>query len=442
MRIAIIGGGISGLATAHYVCRARPDWSVELYEANAYLGGTLRTETVDGFHFECGGNGFLTNKPDTLALVQATGGDHLLLRSNDAARQRFIFNGRLHRLPDSPATFLRSRLLTLPQKLRVAAEVLIPRKTGDDDESLRDFGTRRLGKGFTDALLDPMAAGVFGATAEGLSVNAAFPAVVRLEAEHGGLFKGMIKQRRRQAGPAGVLTSFTGGVGTLIDHLRERLPVRLHLAEPVRALRREAHGGYQVTSDNRSAHYDHVVLCTPSYIAAHLLLPVDKALSEAVDAIDYTPISVVGFGWQALNHTLDGFGLLTTQSAGQRILGVLWDSSVFTDRAPAGQRCVRVMIGGQRQPDLALRTTDELIAIARQGLRATMGITQAPDTVFVKSWPRGIPNYRVGHLGRVATIDRLLSDHPRLSLNANAYRGIGINDCVANSRITATAITG
>ena len=441
MRIAIIGGGISGLATAHYICHARPDWPVELYEANGYLGGTLRTETVDGFHFEHGGNGFLTNKPYTLDLVQATGGDHLLLRSNDAARQRFIFNGRLHRLPDSPATFLRSRLLTMTQKLRVAAEVLIPPKTGDADESLRAFGTRRLGKGFTDALLDPMAAGVFGATAEGLSVNAAFPAVVRLEAEHGSLFKGMIKQRRRQAGPAGVLTSFTHGVGTFIDHLRERLPVRLHLAEPVRALSREAHG-YRISSDKRSAHYDHVVLCTPSYVATQLLLPVDKALSQAVDAIDYTPISVVGFGWKALNHTLDGFGLLTTHSAGQRILGVLWDSSIFTDRAPTGQRCVRIMIGGQRQPDLALRTHDALIAIARQGLQATMGITQAPDTVFVKSWPRGIPNYRVGHLGRVATIERLLSGHTGLSLNANAYRGIGINDCVANSRITAAAITG
>ena len=441
MRIAIIGGGISGLATAHYVCRAQPDWTVELYEANASLGGTLRTETIDGFHFECGGNGFLTNKPDTLALAQAVGADHLLLRSNDAARQRFIFDGRLHRMPDSPSTFLRSRLLTIPQKLRVAAELLIPPKTDAAEESLQAFGMRRLGKGFTDAFLDPMSAGVFGATPETLSVNAAFPAVARLEAEHGGLFKGMIKQRRQHAGPAGVLTSFTRGVSTFIDHLRAQLPVRLRLAEPVRALRRDA-DGYVVTSDQGSAHYHQVALCTPSYVAAPLLQPIDAALSQAVGAIDYTPISVVGFGWQALDHALNGFGVLTTRSAGQRILGVLWDSSVFTDRAPAGQRCVRVMIGGQRQPDLALRPADELIAIARQGLETIMGITQAPDTVFVKSWPRGIPNYRVGHLTRVAAIDRLLSHHPGLFLNANAYRGIGINDCVANARITATAMTG
>ena len=247
MRIAIIGGGISGLATAHYVCRAQPDWTVELYEANASLGGTLRTETIDGFHFECGGNGFLTNKPDTLALTQAVGADHLLLRSNDAARQRFIFDGRLHRMPDSPSTFLRSRLLTIPQKLRVAAELLIPPKTDAAEESLRAFGMRRLGKGFTDAFLDPMSAGVFGATPETLSVNATFPAVARLEAEHGGLFKGMIKQRRQHAGPAGVLTSFTRGVSTFIDHLRAQLPVRLRLAEPVLTLRRDA-DGYAVTS--------------------------------------------------------------------------------------------------------------------------------------------------------------------------------------------------
>ncbi len=242
MRIAIIGGGISGLSTAFYIKRSRPDWEVSVFERRPYLGGTMHTRNVDGFLFETGSNGFLSNKPHTLDLVKDSGADALLMKSNDAARIRFIYTDRLHRLPDNPKAFLGTRLLTLGGKLRVLAEVLIPPKRGIEDETLQSFGYRRVGKQFTDIFLNAMSAGVFGSTPEVLSVNAAFPAVVRLEQDYGGLFKGMVKKKKKQAGPGGVLMSFSGGVGSFVEHLAGCVQGEKVVGTAVTGLRRADNG--------------------------------------------------------------------------------------------------------------------------------------------------------------------------------------------------------
>ena len=192
MRIAIIGAGISGLSTAFYLQRARPDWELVIFDANPEPGGTMCTVERDGFRFEAGGNGFLTNKPDSLQLVQDAGAEQLLMPSSELAAKRYIDTDRLHRLPESPPAFIASRLLTLPQKLRVAAEVFVTPKTDASDETLQSFGYRRVGKAFTDIFLDAMTAGIYATTPERVSVNAAFPLVVSLEQEHGGLFLSLI----------------------------------------------------------------------------------------------------------------------------------------------------------------------------------------------------------------------------------------------------------
>ena len=201
MRVAIIGAGISGLATAFYLRRARPDIALTVYEADSLPGGSLRTIDVEGFRFEAGGNGFLTNKPDCLQLVQDASGAHLLLPSSELARKRFIYDGRLQRMPESPPLLVRSKLLTWQQKLRMFGEVFVPARRDDVDESLRDFGNRRLGPGFTSVFLDAMSAGIYGSTPDKISVRAAFPMIVALEREYGGLFKGMLAKRKQEAGP-------------------------------------------------------------------------------------------------------------------------------------------------------------------------------------------------------------------------------------------------
>lgn len=440
MRVVVIGGGISGLATAFYVRRTRPDAEIAVLEAAQRLGGTMLTREINGFRFEGGSNGFLSNKPYTLDLVRDSGAESLLLPSNDAARIRYIYSDALHRLPESPPAFLATPLLSWQAKLRVLGEIFTPARRDIADESLRDFGYRRVGREFTDTFLDPMSAGIYASTAAKLSVHAAFPAVVRLEREYGGLFKGMIKRRKRRAGPGGRLMSFKGGVGTFVDHLGEVLGSAVRTGVKVRSLRRGAEGYVLLTTDGELT-ADAVVLSTPAYAAARMLRHLDDDLAYWLGQVGYTPIAVVGFGFRELAHPLKGFGLLTTAASGQEILGVLWDSSIFPDRAPPGKKSVRVMIGGQRDSELAMRGEEDLIAIARRGLAGTMGVEETPAVTFVKRWRRGIPNYRLGHLANVERIfARVASQWPGLYLNSNAYWGIGLNDCVGNAKRCAEAI--
>jgi len=433
MRIAIVGAGISGLTTAFYLQRARPDWELVIYDANPVPGGTMRTVERDGFRFEAGGNGFLTNKPDSLQLVRDAGAEQLLLPSSDLARKRYIFTDRLHRLPESPPAFIASKLLSLPQKLRVAGEVFVRPKRDSSDETLQSFGYRRVGKVFTDIFLDAMTAGIYATTPDRVSVNAAFPLVVRLEQEHGGLFRGMIARRKRKAGPGGTLMSFSGGVGRFITHLQGVLQADWRLGAPVTGILADG-DGYRVLTAAGEDSVDRVVLAAPAPAAADMLMGLDTELAGRLAGIEYSPVAVVGFGYRQLDHALDGFGLLTTTAARMPILGVLWDSSIFSDRAPEGARSLRVMIGGQRNPELVQQDEAGLIATARDGIRLTMGVDAEPDVSFVQRWQRGIPNYPVRHLQAMEDLFARAAGYPGLHLNCNAYRGIAMNDCVRNSR--------
>jgi len=439
MRIAIVGAGISGLSTAFYLQRAKPDWELLIFDSNPVPGGTMRTVERGGFLFEAGGNGFLTNKPDSMQLVKDAGAEQLLLPSSDLARKRFIFTDKLHRLPESPPAFLGSKLLSLPQKLRVMAEVVTPAKRDGSDETLQQFGYRRLGKAFTDVFLDAMTAGIYATTPDRVSVNAAFPLVVNLEREYGGLFRGMIKRRKKQAGPGGILMSFKGGVGRFIQHLQEVLRADWRLGTQVTGVLPDA-GGYRIITSGGEEQVDRVIVSATAPAAAGMLRDLDADIAERLQAIDYSPIAVVGFGYHDLDHPLEGFGLLTTTGAQLPILGVLWDSSIFTDRAPEDGRSVRVMIGGQRNPELVRQDEAGLIATAREGIRLTMGVDREPDVSFVQCWERGIPNYPVGHLKAMDDLFGHLGRYPGLHLNCNAYRGIAMNDCVRNSRELAERI--
>ena len=439
MRIAIAGAGLSGLATAFYLKRALPAADLVVFEAEQHPGGKLQTVEIEGFRFEAGANGFLTNKPDSLQLVEDSGATAYLLPSSDLARKRFVFTDRLHRLPESPPAFLKSQLLTWPQKLRVLGEFVVPARRDGADETLREFGDRRLGPGFTRVFLDAMSAGIYGSTPDRISVAAAFPLVVALEREHGGLFRGMIARRKKGAGPGGVLTSTTGGIGTLIRHLHNVTSAEWRFGEPVIAVERRG-AGLTVHTPRGATDVDRVVICATSFAAAEMVRPLDAELSRRLASIEYSPIAVVGFGYRNLDDPLDGFGLLTTTAAKLPILGVLWDSSIFPDRAPAGCKSVRVMVGGQRNPELVAQDDAALVRTARAGLERTMGLTQDPDVTYVKRWDRGIPSYAPGHVANVEAIFERAARLPGFYLNCNAYRGIAMNDCARNSRELAQRI--
>jgi protoporphyrinogen/coproporphyrinogen III oxidase len=439
MRIGIVGAGLSGLATAFYVKRALPDVELVIFEAAAEAGGALHTVEKQGFRFEAGGNGFLTNKPDCLRLVEDAGASALLLPSSDLARKRYIYTDRLHRMPESGKLFLQSKLMTLPQKLRMLGEFFVPPRRDGADESLREFGDRRLGPAFTNVFLDAMSAGIYGSTPDRISVKAAFPLIVALEREYGGLFRGMLAKRKKEAGPGGVLTSTRGGISTMIRHLASATPAEWHYDEPVRSVERRG-AGYVLHTSQGETTLDRVAICCTSFAAATMLETLDADIAQRLAAIQYSPIAVVGFGYFSLQDPLDGFGLLTTTSSKQPILGVLWDSSIFPDRAPTGAKSIRAMIGGQRNPELVDQDDAGLIATARRGIRDTMGLGQDPDVSFVKRWDRGIPSYAPGHVASVDALFALVARHPGLYLNCNAYRGIAMNDCARNSRELAERI--
>ncbi len=439
MKIAIIGGGISGLTTAFYIKRAKPEWEVSVFEKDKELGGKMKTVNIEGFLFEEGSNGFLSNKPDTLDLVEQSDCSDILLRSSDDARIRFIFTDKLYTLPESPGAFLKTPLLSLKGKLRVAMEYFIAPKKDDSDETLQSFGYRRVGQEMTDVFLDAMVAGIYASTPDKISVNAAFPAVVKLEKEYGGLFRGMLAKRKKDAGPGGVLMSFKGGVSSFIQRLSKVYDIDILKDITIDKIEKEG-TKFRVFGENVDMSFDKIVLSTEAFESARILGDFNQELVSRLNDIEYSPISIVGLGYDKLEHDLKGFGLLSTTSAKKEILGVLWDSSIFFDRAPTGKKSLRVMIGGQRNPNLAIKSDEELLKIAIDGVRETMGIDKKPDISYVKRYERGIPNYKVGHLENVDKIFKLVKKIEGLYLSSNAYYGVGLNDCVSNSKKCAMEV--
>lgn len=459
-RIVIVGAGISGLCTAHYLVKtlssAGREAEILLFEAEKVPGGKMRTVRESGFNMEWGPNGFLTNKPWSLDLVKDLGIEDRLVASSDLARKRFIYSdGRLHRLPETPQAFFASNLLSLPGRLRILWEPFASGPPAGVDESLGDFARRRLGREALEKLLDPMVTGIFAGDPDRMSLRSCFPLIHDLERKYGGLVKGMIslqKERRRagekremSAGPGGVLMSFDAGVQTLIDVLAGRLSDGLHLGLSLRkVVERDGRLLLSIEENGQRGEIDTdaLVLATPAFAAAETLSSLDPSLSEALSAIPYSPVSVVALGYEktVLGHPLDGFGFLIPRGEKRRILGALWDSSIFPNRAPEGRALIRAMVGGVRGPELAALPPEELVGLTREELRATMGISASPVLARAFFHDKGIPQYLVGHGKVLERVEARLAAFPGLYLNSNAYRGIALNDCVLQSRLTAERI--
>ncbi len=458
--MVVVGAGISGLCTAHYLIRALSAAGraaeILILEAEEVPGGKMRTIREGGFRMEWGPNGFLTNKPFSLDLVRDLGIEDRLSRSSDRARKRYVYSGgSLQRLPETPPMFLKSPLISWPGKLRIFCEPFAPPPPEGVDESLGDFARRRLGREALEKLIDPMVTGIFAGDPDRMSLRSCFPVIHDLERRYGGLVRGMISLRRERrkegragemsAGPGGVLMSFDHGVQTLTDILSERLSEGLHLGVRVdRVAVRDDRFRLTLNAEGRQEEMDTdgVVLATPAYGAAQILSGLDEGLAGALAGIPYSPISVVALGYdrETLGNPLDGFGFLIPRQERRRILGALWDSSVFPNRAPEGTALIRAMVGGVRAPELAALPEENLVSLVRQELSVTMGIRARPVLARVFRHDRGIPQYLVGHGRLLERMEASLAGLPGLYLNSNAYRGIALNDCVRESRETGERI--
>ena len=456
MRVLVIGGGISGLASAfrlkQRLTEAGQRATVTVVEAQDRLGGTMFTEEVNGFRCEWGPNGFLDSKPFTLDLCKDLGLTDRLLHADEAAARRFVLcDGELVELPTSPPAFMKSKLLTLGGRFRVVREPWVGRRPESlGDESVADFATRRLGVQAYERLIDPFVSGIFAGDPTRLSVGAAFPRLVELEREYGSLIKASraLKKARgtdggNAAGPGGKLTSFPNGMSELVDALSRAIgPENIRTSAPVTDVRPAGDEWYVQVGDDRLI-ADKVVMAVPAHAAAKVLAPLGEELTGPMRDIAYAAVSVVvmGFKKSDMDHDLDGFGFLAPSREERSILGCLWTSSIFPGhRAPPDHALLRVMIGGARHPLLAVKTDAELLSTAMRELRELLGLRERPSFFRVCRHKSAIPQYEMGHLSRIKALDAALGNWPGLYLTGNAYRGVGVNDCTRDADRLATQI--
>jgi oxygen-dependent protoporphyrinogen oxidase len=443
-KIAIIGGGISGLTAAYVLISRNHDLEVTVFEADSRAGGKVWTEQAEGFLCEKGPNGFLDNKPRTLELCSSLGIDPV--RSNENSKKRFIFSeGRLKALPEPPISFIKSDLLSWGGKFRLLRELTAPK--GPDDETVAQFIIRRLGVEALDKLIDPMCSGIYAGDPYNMSIKNCFPRIKELEMQYGSLIKAMIKikkeRKAQQAGkeetevsaaPAGTLTSFYNGAQTITDTLAEKLGERLKTSVSVYGISTD-NGSYQVHASDNTYDADFVIVATPAYAAEKILKDFDEELSVTLSGIPYPHVSVVCFGYrkEQVVHPLNGFGFLIPHIEDRNILGSLWDSSIFPNRSAEGHVLLRTMVGGAQAPEMATFDTNKLTEAVFDELKPIVGLKSDPELVRVYRWDKAIPQYTLKHNGILQSLDKKLQNYPGMYLTGNAYRGIGINDCIENS---------
>jgi len=441
-RVAIIGGGISGLAALHFIKTRQPEsYEVTLFEKDNRPGGTIGTDREDGFISDWGPNGFLDKIPLTLQMVSELGIENLLERAAPKADKRYIYrNKQLHEIHASPIKFMRSGVLSVPGRLRLVLEPFIAQKKDDSDETIFDFARRRIGREAAENMIGPMVSGIFGGDAKKLSLKSCFPMMVEMEKDYGSLFKALIAKKRAgkkatAAGPGGRLTSFKNGLYTLIEVMHDKYKNHVKTGYTVTGVNRND-DIYQLTFKNREPQSFDIVICAaPTWAAADMFKDMNKDLAELLESIPYASISVVcsGYRREDITHDLSGFGFLIPRGQDKRILGSIWTSSIFKDRSPQGMVQFRTMIGGDMDPEAVILSNDSLKTLAADELSSIIGITGQPAYTKIFKYERGIPQFMTGHPDRMTRLERFQTQYPGLYFTGNAYEGVGLNDCIVRS---------
>jgi oxygen-dependent protoporphyrinogen oxidase len=459
--VAIVGGGISGLALAEAIERksaaAGQPVRARVLEADDAPGGKVRSRREDGFVVDTGPHGFLDKEPLIFSLIERLGLNEALVRANEAAARRFVVReGALRELPSSPPKFLGSDILPLSGKLRVLLEPFAAGPPGHE-ESVWQFAARRIGRQAADVLVDAMVTGIYGGDPKRLSLPAAFPRMFELESQYGGLFKAQLalaRARRRAlpsgttpagttpaGAPTGVLHSFSEGLGALTGALARRSEVLVG----ARVERLEARGGgFVLHGAAGELQADAVALTTPAFELARLVGPHAPQPAELLAEIRYASVAVVvqAFRSEAVRRDVDGFGFLIPDRERREILGSIWASTVFPVHAPEGTVMFRTILGGARRPEHAEGDDATLAARARAELTRQLDLDPAARPLLerVIRWPAGIPQYELGHAGRVAAADAVEGAMPGVFLGGNGLRGVALLSCVADAERMAERV--
>lgn len=478
MRVAIVGGGIAGLAAAYELEKARgvgADVTYTLFESRDRLGGSLASETVNGVVLERGPDSFLSEKPAGAELCRELGLADQLTPSNDANRKTYIVvKNRLVPLPDGlmfliPTKLVPTALTSLfspMTKIKMALELLHPPRPSRQDESVAALVERHFGREAVDRLADPLLSGIYGGDATQLSARTVLPKLVEMETQYGSLTRGMLaahKQMRakmaamraaaqeaggrpgsRPAGPRSIFTTLRGGLQQLVDALEAHLNSEwVKTSTSVDSLGREANG-WRLRSDGRDEFYDAVILTSPAFVAGKLLASTDAALGDELGAIPYSSSITVNlvFDEAQLGPLPDGFGFLVPAVEGRAMLACTFVHRKFVGRTPTGKAVLRAFLGGAKNESLLDQPDDVLIATVRRELSEILGARIVgphipAESTQVSRWRRAMAQYSVGHQERMKRVKDRVAALPGMRLAGNAYDGIGIPDCIRTGRNAA-----
>jgi len=460
--VAVIGGGITGLAAAHRIHELDPQVEVVLVESANRLGGAIQTVQLDQFLVERGPDMFTTKDDDALNLCQRLGCDSELIETNTSHRRAFVVRrNRLYPVPAGFTLLSPSRILPLLStgllsplgKLRVLAEYWVSTRRETSDESLANFTRRRFGNEMFERIVQPLVGGIYTADPEKLSMQETLAQFVEMEQVHGGLIRG--GRRARQAAKTqtdesgaryGMFLTFRNGLSDLVDRVTQQLPAgSIHLDTSVTRVTGNEHDGWvldlaagnQMGQDQVTC--DGVIVATPVHVAARLLATVDEPLSSQLGQVQAASSAVVisGYRREAISHPLDGFGFVVPAREQRSILAASFSSVKFAGRAPEGHVLVRTFVGGARQPEILLKDDDEIQSLVHHELADLIGVREGPRVNEVVRWNNAMPQYHLQHLDRVTEIERSCARYSGLEIAGNGLRGVGIPQCIRSGESAA-----
>jgi oxygen-dependent protoporphyrinogen oxidase len=468
--VVIVGGGIAGLAAAYEL--SRQDIGCVVLERHARPGGVIFSEEVDGFTIDGGPDSLLVQKPAGIQLCQELGLGARLIPTKPPRVAYILRAGTLHALPAASVLgiptrvkpFLGSRLFSWPGKLRMGAELFVPRRQDDgSDESIGAFITRRFGREAATYIAEPLLAGIHAGDVDRLSVRALFPQFVEAERTHGSLLRAFRARQSALRNPQsairnddGVFRSLPGGLSELVRTLVQALPPgtvqtgaavtrisdRLSTESPPDIV--EASPRFRVErASGAPIEARAVILATPAFVTSTLTRDYDADLSRLCGEIPYASSAaiVLAFDRQAVRHPLNGSGFVVPRVEGT-LLAVSWLSSKWPGRAPDDRVLLRAFVGGARDPRALERSDEELVRQALTALTPLLGMTAPPLLSRVYRWERANAQHEVGHQARIAAIEHALTRHAGLYVTGSGFRGTGIPDCIADGRSTARAAFG
>jgi oxygen-dependent protoporphyrinogen oxidase len=439
-KICIIGGGISGLVAAFLL--KKKGFNVTLFDKSGRVGGNIETVKRDGFLIEQGPNSLLKS-PRLVDLIKDLKLEAEVLPANSTAKKRYVLqNGKLTPLPMSIAKMAFGSFFSAKAKMRLLKEPLIKSKS-NETESVAAFFERRLGREIVEKAADPFISGIYAGDPEKLSIKAAFPRLFELEKEYGSLLFGSIRAKSEKADANFPRTfTFKNGLQTLTEKLADFLGESVKIKTEILQIEKLSKGKFSVKTNFGEGTFAALIIATPAESAANLIENLDENLSEQLKSIYYPPVAMFFFGVKkdSLAQNLDGFGFLIPGSEKRKILGTIWNSAVFSGRAPENFHLLTSFAGGARNPEIFEKSDEEIFEIVYAELRQILGLREKPEFQHIKRWRKAIPQYNVGYDKIETAIENFENENRGIFFCSNFYKGISVGDCFKNAFQTADEI--